>query len=264
MKERLQKTIRKIKRAVLRDEPGYYDMFLNPGERFFGRMYLEQIKKTFAHHGMSAPLKILDAGCQTGRLSIPLALAGHQVTGVDTSGLALSKAQRHAKEAGTKLQWIRADLGQWLPKIKEASFDAVVCAEVLYLRQNYRELLSGLIRCLRPNGICFISHRPAIYYLSEALQHKDMESVRRLLSENEGQVLGSYYNWQDRHGLEQLYQSLGVQVLEIPPMGLLSWLSVKPEEFSPQDQEWLMRAEQIAQKEAPGVGRYLLVCGRKL
>ena len=169
----IKKVVRKLRWAVLRDEPGYYDMFLNPGERFLARLYLHEIRRVLESHGRAGPLEILDAGCQAGRLSIPLASAGHRVTGVDTSAVGLRRAQRHAQEAKTRLSLIRADLGKWLPRAAAGSFDAVVCTEVLYLRPNHRELLEGLIRVLRPGGFCFISHRPAGYYMAEAVGRKD-------------------------------------------------------------------------------------------
>ena len=108
----MRKIIRKIRRAITLDEPGYYDMVLNDGERFFARLYLHHIRRILAAEGMNGPLRLLDAGCQTGRLAIPLAKDGHRVTGVDTGGIAIHKAQQHARNAGVPLQLVRADLGQ--------------------------------------------------------------------------------------------------------------------------------------------------------
>lgn len=259
----LGKVVRKVKRAVLRDEPTYYDMFLNEGERFFARLYLHEIRQAIQRAGLGAPLKVLDAGCQTGRLAIPLAQDGHQVTGVDTSRLALHKASRHAADAGVHLRLVRADLAHWLPKQPASSFDLVLCAEVLYLRPNYRELLKGLLRVLQPGGLCFVSHRPAAYYLAEAFQHQDLEAVRLIQREREGKLFGSYYNWQEPEDLKRLYGDLGAELLQIVPIGLLSWLAVRPDELSPEGQELLFQAELASRSRCPGIGRYLLVVARK-
>ena len=116
----LRKVVRKVKRAILRDESTYYDMFLNRGEQFFGRLYHHEIRKTLQAQGFQPPLRILDAGCQAGRLAIPLALDGHRVTGVDTSAVGLRRLKRHAKEPGVTPELIRADLSRWLPRCPDA------------------------------------------------------------------------------------------------------------------------------------------------
>lgn len=255
--------VRKIRRALLRDEPTYYDMWENPGERYFARLYLNRMNQILREQVPQVPLKILDAGCQTGRLAIPLAQAGHRVTGVDTSGLALHRCRRHAQEAGAAVHLIRADLTRWLPRQPNDSYDAVICNEVLYLRPNHRELLEGLIRVLRPGGLCFISHRPTGYYLAEAFQRKDFKSVQLLLTAREGELNGSYYNWQEREQLLERYRELKVEVLSVTPIGFFSWWAVNPEPLDPEAEELLFKADLAAQTWCPGTGRYLLVCGRK-
>ena len=256
----MHKILRKIRRAITLDEPGYYDMYLNEGERFFARIYLHHIRSVMSE--WAGPLKLLDAGCQTGRLAIPLARDGHAVTGVDTSPVAIHKAGQHAGKAGVTLRLVRADLGQWLPKQPAGSFDGVVCNEVLYLRRNWRELLQGLFRLLRPGGLCFISHRPPGFYLAEASEHGDQEVVRTLLSgAGEGKVRGSYYNWQKRADLEKIYGVSGIQVLKIVPIWLLSQ-TANPGKATEEQRERLFR-EEISCSAEGAEGRYLLVCGKK-
>ena len=258
------KIARKIKRAILRDDPEYYDMFENGGERYFGRLYLHEINRILREQECKPPMRMLDAGCQTGRISIPLAKAGHRMTGVDTSDVALCRAARHAKAQGVSMELIRSDLGKWLPKQPAASYDAVLCTEVLYLRNNHRELLRGLLRLLKPGGLCFISHRPAAYYLIEASEKKDWEAVRTVLTANEGKLFGSYYNWQDRGDLESLYRELGVEPLAVTSIGFLSWLKVNPEKMDDESLDLLFQLETDPRYKAHNGGRYLLFSGRKL
>ena len=258
----IERFARKLRRAILRDEPTYYDMFQNPGERYFAKLYLHQIEEVLRTHP-AVLLKILDAGCQAGRLAIPLAQAGHEVTGVDTSGVGLSRATRHAKEAKIPLRLIRADLGAWLPAQPAGSFDAVICTEVLYLRENHRELLEGLLRVLKPEGFCFISHRSRGYYLAEAFQHRDWNAVRLLSSAQEGILFGSYYNWQDREELERIYRALKIRLVDIRPIGLFSWLAVQPGNFDEEGRELLFSVESKLSSDYAGAARYLLVSGQK-
>ena len=240
------KIVRKIRRAITHDEPGYHDMYLNTGEQFFARLYLHHIRGVIREHA-SGPLNLLDAGCQTGRLAIPLAEDGHQVTGVDTSSMAVYKARQHARKAGVEPRWIRANLGSWLPKQPAGSFDAVLCNEVLYLRENWRGLHQGLIRLLKAGGLCFISHRPPAFYLKQET--------------GEGLVDGSYYNWQKRAELQKIYGESGIQVLKIVPIWKLS-RTVNPSHVSEEERNRLFQ-EEIAALDETDEGRYLLVCGVK-
>jgi SAM-dependent methyltransferase len=249
------KIVRKIRRAITGDEPGYYDMVLNEGERFFARLYLHHIRGVIKENAAGS-LKLLDAGCQTGRLAIPLARDGHRVTGVDTSSVAIHKARNHARKAGVPLarqelaglELVRANLGNWLPKQPAGSFDAVLCNEVLYLRENWRKLLRGLIELLKAGGLCFISHRPPAFYLKETT--------------GEGKVDGSYYNWQKRDELRRIYEESGIQVLKILPIWRLS-RTVNPEKVTEEHRERLFQEEISSPDGAGDAARYLLVCGRK-
>ena len=52
---------------------------------------------------------ILELGCGTGRVSIPLAQAGHQVTGIDMAEDMLAEAERKAAQVGCQVRWQHAD-----------------------------------------------------------------------------------------------------------------------------------------------------------
>ncbi len=262
-KNKWSKVARKIRRAIFMHESSYYDMYENKGEKFFGRLYLHEIFRILKEQGIQKPLKILDAGCQTGRLSVPLAKEGHQITGVDTSQLALKRAAQHAADGGISVKLVHANLGAWLPKQPSGSFDAVLCTEVLYLRSNHKQLLSELLRVLKPGGLCFISHRPEAYYLVEASGRDDSEAMKIILTAKEGTLFGSYYNWQTREDLDTLYREMGVEPLAITAIGFLSWLKVNPENLSPGEQDSLFEVDTNPEYRNNSGGRYLLVSGRK-
>ena len=271
----LPRLLYKVRRALLRDDPTYYDMYENAGEQRLGVLYLNEIRQVIRSEKPGASLHILDAGCQAGRLAIPLALDGHRVTGVDSSGVGLRRAKRHARqeglvvrhpiaaatrEEGAHLELIQADLTRWLPAQSPGQFDAVICTEVLYLRKNYRELLRELVRVVKKGGLLFISHRPSGYYLAESFGHQHWDSVRTLLTCSEGMILGSYYNWQDAKELEALYQNLSVKILKIVPIGELNPLPA-PEKL---DETGKGLLEQVIHGGQFGnSGRYLLVCAQK-
>src|SRR3954465_8449999 len=66
-----------------------YDAVPAYGTRADVAFYLEEARRA------GASSRVLELGCGTGRLTLPLALAGHQVTGIDLSPAMLHRA--HAK-----------------------------------------------------------------------------------------------------------------------------------------------------------------------
>jgi SAM-dependent methyltransferase len=70
------------------------------------------------------PGTALDAGCGAGAEATWLAWHGWQVTAVDISADALTRARERAATVGVveKVRWVEADLGVWTP---EAPFDLV-------------------------------------------------------------------------------------------------------------------------------------------
>lgn len=52
---------------------------------------------------------ILEVACGTGRLTIPLAVAGHQIKGLDVSEQMLQMARQKAQREGVDIEWFRQD-----------------------------------------------------------------------------------------------------------------------------------------------------------
>lgn len=67
---------------------------------------------------------ILDVGCGTGRHSIELAKRGYALTGLDLSAEMLAHAERSARAAGVRVNWIRSDAAQFKPP---ETYDAAIC-----------------------------------------------------------------------------------------------------------------------------------------
>jgi len=57
---------------------------------------------------LGAPQRILDLACGWGRHSVPLALRGFNVTGVDFPDVMLGLAERRATEGGLQVRWLDA------------------------------------------------------------------------------------------------------------------------------------------------------------
>lgn len=59
-------------------------------------------------HACGGP--ILELGCGTGRVAIPLAKLGYAVTGIDIADAMLSEARRKAAEQQVDVEWVKADM----------------------------------------------------------------------------------------------------------------------------------------------------------
>jgi len=256
----MQKTVRKILRAVADYDPDYYDMYADPNEAFFAQLYLERIRSHAEAAGIRPPAKVLEAGCQAGRLVVPLAKMGFEVTGVDTSGFALRRAREHAREAGVEATFVQGKVEEVLAARPSGPYDVVVCAEVLYLTPDYREILRTLAGAVRPGGLLCASHRPKFYYLLEALRQYDLRSALEVQSRSEGPFRdAAYYNWQTEEDLRQLYDSLGLRWLARYPIDRFAWLSgTSPATLTNEQRDQLLRLE-LASPDGAECARYILV-----
>jgi len=95
--------------------------------------------------------QVLDVGSGSGRLTVALARAGAEVTGMDTSAERLAGAGRRAEKAGVRLTLVEADMEEPLP-FADASFDAVTSRLSLMIPRDAVPTLRELGRVLRPGG----------------------------------------------------------------------------------------------------------------
>ncbi|MBI4003616.1 MAG: methyltransferase domain-containing protein [Candidatus Omnitrophica bacterium] len=256
----MQKVVRKVLRAVADYDPDYYDMYADPNEAFFAQLYLARIRSHADAADIRPPAKVLEAGCQAGRLAVPLAKIGFEVTGVDTSGFALRRAREHAKQAGVAATFVQGKVQDVLSDHPDWRFDAVVCAEVLYLCSDYREILRTLVGAVRHGGLLCVSHRPKFYYLLEALRRYDLRSALEVQQRSEGPFRDTaYYNWQTEDELRRLYESLGLTWQALYPIDRFAWLGgLNPAQMTSEQRDQLRELE-LASTEATSMARYVLV-----
>lgn len=95
---------------------------------------------------------ILDAGCGIGRYTIPLAMKGHDVTGIDVSMTASARLNDASGRRSLDIRVVTADICH-LP-FRNAAFDTVVCFGVLqHLLDRERVMaISEFRRVLKPGG----------------------------------------------------------------------------------------------------------------
>lgn len=210
---------RKLKRAVFNYDPSFCDMYEDARARTAAEEYLTHIRTHLHRRFGQQSLTILDAGCQAGRLLIPLAQDGHRMIGIDTSGFALRRTRQHARRLGLRVRLHRGSIAALRQWVAPASLDAVVCTEVLYLCENHRELLRLMAQSVKPGGLLCMSHRPRLYYVATAIRKHRVEHLASLMTQTEGPSSeGEYHNWQTPELLGRMYAEHGLNMLDCLPV----------------------------------------------
>jgi 2-polyprenyl-6-hydroxyphenyl methylase / 3-demethylubiquinone-9 3-methyltransferase len=94
---------------------------------------------------------VLDLGCAGGFMAEALAACGAHVTGIDPAEGAIAAARAHARAQGLRIGY-DVGVGEALP-YDTASFDAVVCVDVLEHVADLNKVLAEVARVLRSGGL---------------------------------------------------------------------------------------------------------------
>ena len=123
----------------------------------FGRLVASLARKAResvgAGDGGGRPLRALDLGCGSGMMSVLLAFAGCEVTGVDFSADMLAQARENARVHGVEgsVAFVRADVHR-LP-FDDASFDLVLTRNVTWVLDRVEDVYAQALRVLGPGGM---------------------------------------------------------------------------------------------------------------
>ena len=91
---------------------------------------------------------VLDLGCAGGFMAEAMAQRGAQVTGIDPAADAIDAARAHARAGGLRIEY-DVGFGESLP-YDNASFDAVICVDVLEHVADLHKVVAEVARTLRP------------------------------------------------------------------------------------------------------------------
>jgi ubiquinone/menaquinone biosynthesis C-methylase UbiE len=96
-------------------------------------------------------LRILDVGTGPGFLAILMALAGHQVTALDSASEMLAEARQNAEAQGVSIREITGN-AQSLP-FPDASFDGIVTRNLTWTLPDVAAAYRDWYRVLAPGGV---------------------------------------------------------------------------------------------------------------
>ncbi|WP_261305666.1 class I SAM-dependent DNA methyltransferase [Paenibacillus andongensis] len=147
-----------------------YEKFAYTYDRLMNSMpyedWLRFVKESFERFGMQ-PSTIVDLGCGTGNLTIPLAKEGYQLTGIDLSEDMLAVAEQKTGEyksqlRGGAIHWVQQDLREW-DLGEQVDVALSICDSLNYLLEEedivdaFRQTFEGL----KPGGLfLFDVHTP--------------------------------------------------------------------------------------------------------
>ncbi len=248
----------------------HYDMVREKDEEMFALLYIHFIKDRLRRTFGAAKLSILDAGCGQGRITIPLALMGHEVVGVDLSERAIEAAKQNAQRAAVTPRLLAGDLNEALPAFGPGTFDCVISTEVLYLLENYEELISHMVRLLRPGGLLIISLRTKLFYAMLFVMRRDLKKAAGLIVDGNNFFNDRWLNCQGADEMVELLSRNHLREIEAKSIGVMSGISGDPQsifaipsQLNEEERELLLKMEIALGETIHENARYILLSGVK-
>ena len=126
--------------------------------------------------------RVLELGCGTGRISVPIATDGVDLVGIDRSEPMLRRArQRLRRVRGASVSLVRGDI-RALPFRRRPGFALVMAPygilQSLTAERDLRDTLDSVRRVLRPGGLFGIDLVPDLPRWSEYVARKSLSGAR--------------------------------------------------------------------------------------
>lgn len=156
--------------------------------------YVEAVagaKTILQRAGIRPGMRVLDAGCGPGRLTVPASMIvgpSGQIVAVDIQGRMLEMLRDRVEEKGlTNVELVLAGLGEGRPAANE--FDIALLVTVLGEIPDKVAALREIYQCLRPGGVLSITEvLPDPHY-------QGLSRVRRLVADSGFHELAIFQGW---------------------------------------------------------------------
>jgi len=146
-------------------KPGLWLHFLDRGWKLSG-IAVRGILKILKKHGITSG-KVLEVGCGNGRICIPIAKRGFDVTGVDISASYVEDARKRAIKHKVKSHFICGDMRN-LSRLVRGKYDVVLSVWTsigYYDKKTDQKLFKMIAQRLRKNGLFLVLNTMSQEYL---------------------------------------------------------------------------------------------------
>lgn len=195
---------------------------MNPNPESFAEYFAQvqatpgwdAILKSFARFASLPPnSRVLDVGCGPGALARSLARDGHTVTGIDFDPLMVERAQYLSVE--TKVQFEVGDVTRL--RFAEASFDAVLATNVLFLTHEPLIGLREMVRVVRAGGLVALlnpSPKMSVAAATAQADERKLEGLARISIINWARTAEANHRL-SLENLETMFAQVGLTNLEV-------------------------------------------------